>query len=240
MRPIQRGQSPIEGDFENYRDSFPYLISRLGSYCSFCERRIATNLAVEHIQPKADGLYPELKGRWDNFLLGCVNCNSTKGDTDVRLNRYYLPDRDNTFFAFTYLPDGSVQPRAGLTNAKKQTAQRTLELTGLDKARSVVTDEHGNEVAVDRAGQRMETWLAAEMSKQDLAESPSEAFRRQVVRTAVEAGYFSVWMAVFEDDAAMRRLLIEGFTGTAADCFDQDTLPVSPRPNNGLDSAGKI
>lgn len=240
MRPIHRGESPIVGDFENYRDSFRYLVSRLGLFCSFCERRIPTNLAVEHIQPKADGLYPELKGRWNNFLLGCVNCNSTKGDTDVRLNRYYLPDRDNTFFAFAYLPDGSVQPNPGLTTAQKQTAQRTLELTGLDNARSVVTDEHGNEVAVDRAGQRMETWLTAEMSKQDLAESPTEAFRNQIVRTAVAAGYFSVWMAVFENDREMRQLLIDGFIGTAADCFGPDTQPVTPRPHNGLGSAGKI
>jgi uncharacterized protein (TIGR02646 family) len=240
MRPIHRGESPIVGDFENYRDSFPYLVARLGSFCSFCERRIATNLAVEHIQPKAAGLYPELKGRWDNFLLGCVNCNSTKRDKDVRLNRHYLPDRDNTFYAFSYLPDGTVQPMDSLTNAQNETATRTLELTGLDKARSVATDEHGNEVAIDRAGQRMETWLTAEMSKQDLAESPTEAFRRQIVRTAIEAGYFSVWMAVFEDDAAMRQLLIEGFTGTAEDCFDQDTQPVTPRPDNGLTSGGKI
>lgn len=240
MRPIHRGDSPIAGDFENYRDSFPYLVARLGSFCSFCERRIATFLAVEHIQPKADGLYPELKGRWDNFLLGCLNCNSTKGRKDVRLNRYYLPDRDNTFHAFNYLPDGTVQPRANLTNAQIATATRTLELTGLDKARSEAADEHGNEVAIDRVGQRMETWLTAEMSKEDLAAAPSDAFRRQIVRTAVEAGYFSVWMTVFENDAIMRQLLIEGFIGTAADCFDQDTQPVSPRPDNGLGSAGKI
>lgn len=240
MRPIHRGDSPIAGDFENYRDSFPYLVARLGLFCSFCERRIATNLAVEHIQPKDDDLYPELEGRWDNYLLGCVNCNSTKGHKDVRLDRYYLPDRDNTFYAFTYLPDGTVQPRAGLTNAQTQTANRTLELTGLDKARSVATDEHGNEVAVDRVGQRMEVWLTAEMSKEDLATAPSDAFRRQIVRTAVEAGYFSVWLTVFEDDADMRRLLIEGFTGTAADCFDENTRHVTPRPDNGLRSAGKI
>lgn len=240
MRPIHRGDSPIQNDFENYRDSFPYLVARLGSFCSFCERRIATNLAVEHIQPKDPDLYPELEGRWNNYLLGCVNCNSTKGHKDVRLDRYYLPDRDNTFFAFIYLADGTIQPREGLSNAQKQTAKRTLELTGLEKERSVATDEHGNEVAVDRVGQRMETWLTAEMSKEDLAAAPSDALRRQIVRTAVEAGYFSVWMTVFEDDTAMRQLLIEGFIGTAADCFDQNTQPISPRPDNGLGSAGKI
>jgi uncharacterized protein (TIGR02646 family) len=240
MRPINRGTSPIVGDFGNYRDSFRFLVARIGFFCSFCERRIATNLAVEHIQPKAAGLYPELIGHWDNFLLGCVNCNSTKGATDVRLDRYYMPDRDNTFYAFSYLPDGTVQPRATLTGAQKEIATRTLELTGLEKERVVAVNEHGKEVAVDRVGQRMETWMTAEMSKQDLAESPNDWFRRQIVRTALEAGYFSIWMAVFEEDTEMRRLLIEGFIGTAADCFDQNTEPVTPRPDNGLASACKI
>lgn len=73
MRPIERGPSPRATDFDDYRDAFPELASRLGSYCSFCERRIPTNLAVEHIQPKALPAYAALVGRWDNFLLACVN-----------------------------------------------------------------------------------------------------------------------------------------------------------------------
>lgn len=73
MRPVVRGASPQAGDFKNYRDAFAELAGRIGMFCSYCERRIATQLAVEHIQPKA--LYEHLQGRWDNFLLGCVNCN---------------------------------------------------------------------------------------------------------------------------------------------------------------------
>ena len=100
MRPIRRGGSPRHSDFNNYKDAKAYLVSRLGSYCSYCERRIATMLAVEHIQPKDLPAYGHLTGRWENFLLGCVNCNSTKKDKDVQLDTILLPDRDNTFAVY--------------------------------------------------------------------------------------------------------------------------------------------
>ncbi len=117
MRPVRRGDSPIAGDYADYKTAKTDLIARIASgkhngqhiaaYCSYCERKIDTNLAVEHIEPKkgAHGK-PELKGRWSNFLLACVNCNSTKGDKRVVLDQLYLPDRDNTALAFQYQADG--------------------------------------------------------------------------------------------------------------------------------------
>lgn len=66
MRPVRRGSSPIANDFNRYEDAKTDLISRiskghlkerhLGSYCSYCERRIETNLAVEHIEPKKEAM----------------------------------------------------------------------------------------------------------------------------------------------------------------------------------------
>ena len=94
MRPIRRGTSPCEADFANYRDALPDLVSRFGRYCSYCERLIPVQLAVEHIQPKGLPAYQALEGRWENFLLACVNCNSTKKDKDVVLSDVLLPDRD--------------------------------------------------------------------------------------------------------------------------------------------------
>jgi len=69
MRPVRRGGSPQPDDFDPYTDAKPDLISRLGGYCSYCERRIAANLAVEHIQPKKLPAYQDLEGRWENFCL---------------------------------------------------------------------------------------------------------------------------------------------------------------------------
>jgi uncharacterized protein (TIGR02646 family) len=143
MRPVLRGNSPRADDFDEYRDAFPTLAARLGPFCSYCERRIATMLAVEHIQPKDLPAYAHLKFRWENFLLGCVNCNSTKKDKDVVLSQVLLPDRDNTAAAYQYTMDGRIEVRAGLTVDQEAMARRTLALTGLDKRISAVRDSMG-------------------------------------------------------------------------------------------------
>lgn len=240
MRPVHRGESPLEGDFENYRDAFPHLAGRLGSYCSFCERRIEVPLAVEHIQPKALSAYAHLIGRWDNFLLGCINCNSTKGDKDVRLHALFFPDRDNTYAAFDYTPDGRVLPAAGISDESRDIAEETLKLTGLDKRSSQVHDENGRLIAIERMSRRMQVWMIAEESRNELEGNPTENMRRQIVRTALAEGAFSIWMRVFADDSDMRQRFIREFPGTAADCFDALGHAVSPRPNNGLEGCGKI
>ncbi len=241
MRPVLRGQSPRSVDFDNYRDAFTELASRIGLFCSYCERRIATQLAVEHIQPKGLAAYSHLQGRWENFLLGCVNCNSTKGDKDVVLADVLLPDRDNTAAAYVYTMDGKVTVSAGMAAAQRTIAQRTLELTGLDKLASEAIDSNGQLVAIDRVAQRMEVWLIAHVSKDDLRANPNDMFRRQIARTATGHGFFSIWMTVFEDDPLVRKLLIQEFSGTAIDCFDSTTTKVvSPRPPNGLAEGSKI
>ena len=241
MRAVERGASPQATDFENYRDAFGELASRLGFYCSYCERRIATQLAVEHIQPKALPAYAHLVGRWENFLLGCVNCNSTKGDKDVVLADVLLPDRDNTSAAYRYTADGRIEVVDSLTTEQQAMALATLALTGLDKPISQAFDSAGQLVAIDRVAQRMEAWLIAESSREDLQMVPHDAFRRQLVRTALALGFFSIWMTVFGDDTAQRTLFIDGFPGTAAECFDDATTePVTPRPSNGLADGSKV
>ena len=241
MRPITRGSNPASGDFDEYHEAFPFLASRIGFYCSYCERFIPTNLAVEHIQAKDLPQYQHLIGRWENFLLACVNCNSTKARKNVLPSAFYLPDRDNTFAAFEYTSDGRVAPAANLSSVQQQLAQDTLALTGLDKPPGQSLDENGNFVAADRIRQREEVWMIAEVARNDLQDEPTEAVRRWIVRNAAANGFFSVWMTVFAQDVDMRRRFIEAFPGTAPDCFDAHTTrPLSPRPDNGLDHAGKI
>ena len=243
MRPVRRGASPQTGDFNDYTEAKPYLISRLGSYCSYCERRINTQLAVEHIQPKALSVYAHRIGDWSNFLLACVNCNSTKKDKDVILTDVLLPDRDNTFFAFQYTPDGKVQPSEQVATELANKARDTLVLTGLDKKVNVALDENGKQVAIDRVGQRMEAWLIAEEAKDDVKKNPTNhAVRKGAVRTALQSGFFSIWMAVFHDDAEMLNLFIDSFPGTrTSGCFDDLGKPASPAPNpDQLPDGGKI
>jgi 5-methylcytosine-specific restriction endonuclease McrA len=74
MRPVTRGAAPRA--YTAYSQAIGDLEDRLGIYCSYCERRLPVSLAVEHVVPKS--LEPTLETCWDNFLLGCTNCNSVK------------------------------------------------------------------------------------------------------------------------------------------------------------------
>ena len=245
MRPIRRGASPQAEDFDPYATAQPYLVSRLGMYCSYCERRICTNLAVEHIQPKVLAEFAHLEGTWTNYLLACVNCNSTKSAKPVNLHDTLLPDRDNTFVAFSYLKDGSVVPSAAVDErGMRAMAEATLALTGLDRANRGILDENDKEVALDRASQRREAWLVALANRDEIEAGPHLIpLRDAAVRVALATGFFSIWMTVFADDFDMRQRLIVAFSGTqASQCFDAITAqPVSPAPNpDRLVGGGKL
>lgn len=250
MRPVRRGVNPIGKDFVKYEDAKPFLVGRIGSgrfdgihvtsYCSYCERPISTNLAVEHVQPKGlwVGLirpYAHLEGTWENYLLACVNCNSTKGSDDVVLSDVLLPDRDNTFSAFEYKQDGTVSSQ--LAGAGKTFGDKTLSMVGLDRAATQVLDENMRSIALERVSQRMNTWLLAQSSKDDLDNEPlSDGVRRGIVKTALSQGFFSIWMKVFENDQDIRNRLIDAFSGTReSGCFvPGTTLPNCPGPNPDL------
>lgn len=244
MRPVRRGVSPLAQDFADYQDAKPDLVARLGPFCSFCERPVLTQLAVEHIQPKGLPQHAHLIGRWHNLLLACVNCNSTKKDKNVVLADVLLPDRDNTWQAFRYLPDGSIEPSAQAMAAGLQAiAGHTLKLTGLDKAAINTLDENGKRVALDRMSQRMEAWLAAEEAKRDLQNNPDNiALRSYVIKLAQKTGFFSIWMTVFADDNDMASKLIDAFPGTrASGCFGANGATISPAQNpDQLADGGKI
>jgi uncharacterized protein (TIGR02646 family) len=244
MRPVQRGISPRTIDFSDYDDAKPYLVSRIGRYCSFCERPIATVLAVEHIQPKSLAAYNHLIGRWENFLLACVNCNSCKKAKNIVLSDVILPDRDNTFAAFTYSADGTMTAASNLSVCARALAVTTLNVTGLDKKICTTLDENGRQVALDRVSQRMEAWAIAEESRAGTLANPTNIELRQaVIRLAVSTGFFSIWLTVFAADSVIRNSLIDAFAGTrGSGCFDHvTTQPVSPAPNpDQLGHGGKI
>ena len=104
MRPIERGTAPKV--YAAYRDAIGDLEDRLGRYCSYCERLLQIGLAVEHKAPKS--LYPDGELVWDNFLLGCSNCNSVKDDKDVDDDGTLWPDKHNTLLALAYSKGGFV------------------------------------------------------------------------------------------------------------------------------------
>ena len=129
MRPVERGNAPAT--YTRYQDAQPDLVAVLGDYCSYCERQIETNLAVEHVQPKSR--WRALLNEWANFLLGCVHCNSSKGSRHVRLDSYFWPDCDNTARAFRYTAGGEVLPGRYLRRANRARAEASNKLLGLEK-----------------------------------------------------------------------------------------------------------
>jgi hypothetical protein len=212
MRPVDRGAIPLDAagnpkTWTRYQDARLDLIGRLGDYCSYCEMRLEASLAVEHVLPKI--LKPESELSWDNFLLACTNCNSTKGKKEIALDDFLWPDRADTFRVFLYGPGCMIRAADGLTEQEMQRAEKTLGLTGLDKYPPKKTS------ASDRRWiKRQDAWGIAERAKKRLRDNPTEAMRDQIADTAKLGDYWSVWMTVFADDADMRRRLVSAFVGT--------------------------
>jgi len=225
MRPVEKGESSQE--FKKYQQARQPLEDALGRYCSYCERFLTDTIAVEHIEAKS--INPELECEWDNFLLACANCNSTKGNKDVTLTKYYWPDVDNTMRAFQYLDDGRIIPHPQLSPTQQIIAKNTLELTGLHRCPAPDASDK-------RWVHRKEIWRVANRAYKNLQNCNTSEMREQIVDTAESRGYFSVWMTVFQNDINMQQRFINAFTGTSHACFDfssgQCVYP--PRNPNGL------
>jgi uncharacterized protein (TIGR02646 family) len=229
MRPIERGAAPQA--FTIYRDAYPHLVGRLGDYCSYCERQIETNLAVEHVQPKDP--IPALRNEWANFLLGCVNCNSIKGDTAVALADFLWPDSDNTLSAFEYKTGGLVIPGHALDAQLRGKAESTLKLVGLDRDPGNPNAARRPTNADNRWLRRFEAWEKAEWCLKLLGTNDTNEVRELIVEVAKGRGMFSIFWTVFAGDIDLRRRLREAFAGTSFACFDANEN-VQPRPGGQL------
>lgn len=222
MRPVERGPAPRV--YSRYGDAIGDLENRLGIYCSYCERRLPVSLAVEHVAPKS--LHADRELEWDNFLLGCTNCNSVKGNTDVADDETLWPDRDNPMLAIEYSKGGFVRVAGSLEPMIEPRARKLVELVGLDrhKARGWPSPAARDK----RWQQREEVWAIAEKCLEDFESLGGiEAARGLVVVAAQGYGFFSLWMKVFAGHPDVRRELIGAFPGTAGPCFDGEGTPIS-------------
>lgn len=227
MRPIDKGNDL--GEIKPYENAQQSLTERLGEYCSYCERWIASGIHVEHKKPKHD--YPKDEFQWNNFLLACGNCNSGKGHGKLNLDDYLWPDIDNTYRAFTYDSEGRVLVNTSYTESLNQKIEKTWKILGLNKHPDSAIPGQQMPTSKDKRWlHRQQAWQNAEKRKNQLAEYDTSDRRNEIVEMALQRGFWSVWMTVFEDDVDMRRRLLSAFPGTANDCFDQDT---QPQPRSG-------
>jgi uncharacterized protein (TIGR02646 family) len=227
MRPVDKGAAPAA--YTRYQDAGLDLQARIGDYCSYCERQIETHLAVEHVQPKS--LVPGLATSWSNFLLACVNCNSSKGNAAVNLLDYFWPDADNTLNAIDYVCGGLVEPKPTLAPALRTKANNTIRLVGLDRDPGNPGREPN---ASDRRWlRRQQAWQMAEWCRDLLAKQDTVQTRDLIVEVVIGRGEFSIWWTVFAGDTDMRRRLREAFVGTHAASFDSNENP-APRAGGQL------
>jgi len=230
MRPIRRGRCPsVRGHtvrFTDHRQARDYLVHRIGDYCSYCEMPKPDGPDVEHVRPQVHN--PQYALRWGNFLLACRYCNSIKGRTPIVLNRYYWPDRHNTFLALTYSRSGPV-PSTQLSPSQRARASALIELTGLDRR----PGHPQCSLRDTRWRKREEAWSIASHSLTRLHQNNTPHMREQILVSARGHGFWSVWMTVFQDEPEVLRLLIQEFPGTALDCFDAQGHPLE-RQNGSL------
>ena len=225
MRPVEKLN--LKDDQGNPKEYSPYgsakddLMENIGPYCSFCGRKgYASALDVEHIQPKKykeNGvyIYAHLAKRWDNFLIGCKNCNPIKGNKNVTFDRFPMPDRDNTFLLFDY-NHGSVKVKEGLSDTDKQKAENMISLVGLDRRPG-----HPNYSPKDkRWKERLEQWDKAERYAAKYSEGRIDL--EDLCDIISSNGYWSVWMTAFEGVSDVRIALIRAFSGTSTTCFDSN------------------
>ena len=218
MRCVNRGDPPQDKggqplQFNRSQEATPHLKQRLGRYCSFCERWIAANLAIEHKHPQSAAGHLTLT--WSNFLLACSNCNSAKGAKTSDDTNVLWPDVDNTFGALTYQPTGRIQPNESASMDQHRRAKNLLTLVGLDRGPGEGPSDH-------RWFDRLEVWRLAQQSAEDIAETATAQMIARVVDTAAACGGFSIWMHVFAHLPQVREALVSRFPGTA---FREQPLP---------------
>ncbi len=176
MRPVVTGSTPSKYEEKKnhiqthssesvqlkvYQYARGPLIETLGQYCSYCEMRLETSLAVEHKMPKSED--STLLAVYKNFLLACTNCNSTK--SNKVFDEVLWPDEDNTWCAFDYDDLGMVSV---YNDDEKWTelAENTIKMAGLDKKPS--TDSHLLKASDRRVQNRQGTWKKADRALKSL------------------------------------------------------------------------
>ncbi len=219
MRPVNKGKCPIrwgtKTKFKEYGEAKAYLLARLGGYCSYCERKINANLAVEHLRPKS--IYPQFKLDWDNFLLACTNCNSSKGDTDINFSEYIFPDKENSFLYFKYNLSGMLTVASRLSANDQKRALATIKLFGLAKKTPKKYSNEWKKASDLRHSQRLAAYknVRAYLKKYKRASPAIRAVYLDCFVTIVEGdGFWSIWMQEFSSFPEVQAVIKHCIKGT--------------------------
>lgn len=193
MRCVDKGVNLTP--YTKYRDAMPYLVERIGAYCSYCEMEISNEPDVEHVSPKSLGGAALLL---ENFLLGCKKCNKIKNNNNPTRANHLWPDEDNTFVAFEYVNEIVVRPAGFILGTPTEAlARNTLNLTGIDRLPKNIA-RPSKKIILDRRWQkRKEAWGRAGIALNRWRMNPTIELCEQIADTAVSLGFYSIWVKFF-------------------------------------------
>lgn len=215
MRPVDKRDAPRT--YTAYEDARDDLLDRLGTYCSYCEMSIKNMPEVEHVIPRKNG-GAELD--WQNFLLSCKYCNTSKSNHNHDREGYLWPDEHNTFKVFKYHKNTPISINTDIVGDERDKAQNTIDLMKLDRQPG---SENWNNHKDTRYKSREEAWGIAKDAYEDLqGMNDNEVVMRLICQSAVSCGHFSIWMEVFKGHAKMKGMLVDSFKGTNKSYFTEE------------------
>jgi len=234
MRPIDKGDIPTDKGqpkaVSHYTHWRKDLVDRIGEYCCYCELKLNESLQVEHVV--AQKIDDTLALDWYNLLLACGACNRKKYDNPCPPHTHYLPDVHNTYLAFElYFASNRkqngeqaafIKPNANLNANQAVKAKNTIQLCALDKD---TTAYPTNRITDLRWRYRFQAFYSAEVWRKewdDWGSAKANRFVPLLLSAARPTGFFSIWFRVFHDVTPIKKALVEGFPGTALNCFDAD------------------
>ena len=228
MRPINQGGKP-DKHVTQYRDYFDDIKTRIGRYCSYCERRMPDGeLHIEHVRPKS--MSEEYKLCWHNLLLACFTCNSKKDkcDTNLRnvndlnIDEYAFPHIYDTYHlidypAPTYMPVCSPIARPEY----KLKVEKLFGLLQMENNAGRTEEELMEENGIPSL--RISAGISASELRKDLGDTPSDeaivCAQKKIAREIERFGFWSVWMKEFEGIQTIRDFLLDIIPGTEKHYF---------------------
>ena len=208
----QEVEHTIQVEYPDYGDAKFPLASNIGQYCSYCEGdEKIHSLEVEHMAAKSKG---GSLTAWNNFLLCCKICNTTKG-VEVINDDYHWPHLNNTFYSFIYDETGRVKVNDSIPVLSRVRAQNLLNLAKLQRYPGTNNLPTPKDF---RWRHRFEAWNLATIYKKDFISGSKTV--DDIICVAKLKGQWSIWFTVFKGIDSVRARLISDFPGTCASCFD--------------------
>jgi len=95
--------------------------------CYLCEQETHKTFQIEHLKPKDEGYFPELKYEWTNLFLSCGYCNGRKPNNLEILN----PLKVNIEDVITHKFDINLGKIEFLSNSDDPTILQTIKLLSI-------------------------------------------------------------------------------------------------------------